>query len=203
MRDFFLRAFLDGNLVAGRDGIIDGGDWSGHVEGDFVFVGDYGDSVGADFVRSVAIAGDAVRADNHGSDATGFEEMSDHVVSNQGERDAILVKLPSSEACALQVRTCFRDDHFDPVAAFDGHANHSEGSADSSGGEGAGVALSHHATGFGEKFGAKAPDIFVTLTALFVDFQSFVHEGYADLVQACGAIFRGVQCELLEAQLKT
>src|ERR1700691_2081784 len=113
------------------------------------------------------------------------------------------MKFPSGEARALQVRASFRDDHFNSVAAFDGHANNSKSSANSSSGERAGVALSHHAAGFRKKFGTEASDIFVALAAFFMVFQGFIHEGYADIVQPSRAVFRSLQREFLEAQLKT
>src|ERR1700733_2718395 len=149
MGDLFLRAFLDGNLLAGCDGIIDSGNRRGHVKGNAVFFRDHGNSVGADFVRGVAVASDAVGADHYGTHAAGLQEMSDHVVGNQGERDAILMELPSGEPRTLEIWAGFGNDHFNSVATFDGHADDSQGGADTRSGKRAGVALRHYTTALG------------------------------------------------------
>src|ERR1700685_761735 len=145
VRYFFFRALFDGNLIAGREGIIDGGKRRGYIKRHAVFTRDNRDSVGADFVRGIAVTGDSVGADYYGSHAAGFQEMADHVVGDQSERDAVLVKLPGSEARTLQIGPGFRNDHLNAVTAFDGHADDSQGSTDAGGCKRASVALGHDA----------------------------------------------------------
>src|SRR5271156_2852187 len=170
VRYFFFGALFDGNLIAGREGVVDGGKGRGYVKGYAIFTRDYRDSVGADFVRGIAVARNSVGADYYGSDAAGLQEMADHVVGDQGERDAVLVALPGGEARPLQKRSGYRNDHFDSVPPFDSHADNSQGGADAGGCEGASVTLGHHAAALGQEFGAEASDAFVAFAALFVDF---------------------------------
>src|SRR5580698_11324910 len=101
VRDFVGRALFDGNRVAGGEREIESGDGSGDVEGDIIFAREHGDAVGADFVRGVSIGGDAIGANDDGSDAAGAKEVADHVVCDERERNAVLMKIPSGEARAL------------------------------------------------------------------------------------------------------
>src|SRR5438094_373821 len=64
--DFLAGALFDGNLVAAGDGEVESGRWRGDVEGNFMGGGEDGNGIGADFVRRVAVGGDAVGADNDG-----------------------------------------------------------------------------------------------------------------------------------------
>src|SRR5271156_4215816 len=169
-RYFFFGALFDGNLIAGREGVVDGGKGRGYVKRHAIFTRDYRDSVGADFVRGIAVTRNSVSADYYGSDAAGLQEMADHVIGDQGERDAVLVELPGGEARPLQIRPGFRNDHFDSVPAFDGHADDSQGGADAGGSKRAGVALGHNAAALGQEFGAEASDALVAFATLFVNF---------------------------------
>src|ERR1700680_1705958 len=105
MRYFFFRAFFDGNLLAGGNRIVDGGKWCGYIKRHAVFTRDNRDSVGPDFVGGIAVTRDSVSAYYYGSYTAGLQEMADHVVGDQGEGDAVLVKLPGSEARPLQIRS--------------------------------------------------------------------------------------------------
>ena len=96
--------------------------------------------------------------------------MPHHIVGDQGEGDAVLVKLPGGEARTLQIWPGFRNDHFDSVAAFDCHADDSQGSADAGSCKSTSVALGHDAAALGQEFGAESSDTFVAFAALFVDF---------------------------------
>ena len=166
MRDFFLGAFLDGNLLSGGERKIERRNRRGHVERNFIFSREHGDSIRADFIGRVAIARDPVRADHDRSDSSGLQEMADHVVGDERQRNVVLVKLPSGEPRALQIRPRFGNQHFDAVAALDGHANHAQRRADSAGRQSAGVALRHHAAAFGHELRAEAADAFVGFAAL-------------------------------------
>src|SRR5580700_4930208 len=61
----------DGDLGAGGEREIDGGDGGGDVERDVIFFGQDSDAVRADFVGGVTVGGDAVGADYDGPDAAG------------------------------------------------------------------------------------------------------------------------------------
>src|SRR5882762_2852407 len=75
-------ALFYGDVVAIRDGQIEGRNWGGDVEGYIVFFGQDGDLVGADFVGGVAVGGDAIGAGYDGANFSGLQEVAHHVVSN-------------------------------------------------------------------------------------------------------------------------
>src|SRR5207248_11671982 len=87
MRDFGGRALFDGNMVAIGDGEIEGGNGRGNVKGDVVLLGENGHLVGADFVGGVAVGGDAIGAGDDGPNFSGLQEVADHVVGDERERD--------------------------------------------------------------------------------------------------------------------
>src|SRR5579859_5526799 len=99
--DFVGGAFFDGNVVAGGNGKIEGGDGRGDIKGDVVFLGEDGDLVSADFVGGVTIGRDAIGSSDDGGDFSGFQEMADHIVRDERERDIAAMKFPRGEARAL------------------------------------------------------------------------------------------------------
>src|SRR5580698_365680 len=121
VRDFFGAALLDGNLIAGVNGEIERGDRGGDVERNVVFFGQDGDAVGADFVGGVAVGGDAVGANYDGAYVSGAQEVADHVVGDQGQRDLVLMQFPCGEAGALQVGAGLRHQNFERGAVLDGN----------------------------------------------------------------------------------
>src|SRR5262249_14403070 len=82
--------------------------------------------IGADFVRHVAIAGNAVRADDDASDTAGFQEVAGHVVGDQGGGDAVLYQFPDGQARALQEGAGFVRGHIDLLSGVDGRADYAE-----------------------------------------------------------------------------
>src|ERR1700675_4524704 len=104
--------------------------------------------VRSDLVGSVSISCDPVGTDNDGANISRLQEVADHVVCDQREGNAILMKFPGSESRTLEIRPRFGDEQFELGTGFDPHANHAEGGANSTCGERAGIALSHHTAGF-------------------------------------------------------
>ena len=180
MSDFGSGALFDGNVVAVGDGKIERGDRRGDVEGHVVFFGEHGDLVGADFVGGVAVGGDAVCAGDDGANFAGFEEVADHVVGDECERDAALVKLPGGEARALKIGAGFGDEDVEFFALVDGDANDAESGANAAGGESAGVALGHDVPVARHEFGAEAGDGFIGGALFEMDLLGFGDEGLAD-----------------------
>ena len=146
VRDFGRRAFLNGNALAGRDREIQRGNWRGDIKRHVVLFRQHRNRIGSDFVRCVAVRGDAVRARHHGAHFPGLEKMADHVVGDQGERDAAAVKLPGSQARALQVRPRFGHENVQFLSLLEGDPDHAERRSDAAGGKRAGVALRHDLT---------------------------------------------------------
>src|SRR5262249_27485265 len=141
--DFLGRALFDWDVVSIGDGQIERGNGCGDVERHAVFLGENGDLISADFIRGVAVGGDAVGTGHDRSNLPGFEEVADHVVGDEREGNAAFVELPSGEARALQVRARFGHEHVEVAALLDGDADDPESGADATGGEGARVALGH------------------------------------------------------------
>lgn len=54
---FTVRPLLNDDVVAARNGQIDGGEWRRNVEGHSVVLGDNRNLVGADFVGRVSVGG--------------------------------------------------------------------------------------------------------------------------------------------------
>src|SRR6185295_20396088 len=91
--DFFGGALFDGDVVAVGDGEIESGDGRGDIERHVVFFRQHCDLIGADFVGGVAVGGDAVRAGDDRADFSGLQEMADHGVGDERQRDAAAMKL--------------------------------------------------------------------------------------------------------------
>src|SRR5712664_326118 len=75
-------ALFYGDVVAIGNGKIESGDGRGDIEGNFVFFGQDGDLVGADFVGGVAVGGDAIGTGDDGANFSGLQEMAHHVVGD-------------------------------------------------------------------------------------------------------------------------
>src|SRR6267154_3682733 len=102
-------ALFYGDVVAIGDGEVESRNRGGDVEGDVVFFGQDGDLVGADFVGGVTVGGDAIGAGYDGADFSRLQEVTHHVVGDQGEGDAAAVKLPGGQARALEIGARFGD----------------------------------------------------------------------------------------------
>src|SRR6266568_8239461 len=161
MGDFGGGALFDGDVLAVWDGKIEGGDGRGDIEGNVVFLGEDSDLVGAYLVGGVAVGRDAVGAGDDGSDLSGLEEVTDHVVGDERKRNAAFVKFPRRETCPLQIGTCFGHEDVNLSSLFECNANYAERRADAARGERAGVALGHDLAFTRHEFRAVTADGFV------------------------------------------
>ena len=105
VRDLSGIALLDGNFAAVGRCEIDGRNRRGHVERNAVFFGQDGHRVGADLVGHVAVGGNAVSADDDGSDLALLHHRSRHVVGDDGRGNAVFHQFPGGQARALQEGT--------------------------------------------------------------------------------------------------
>ena len=126
------------------------------------------------------LRGDAVGAHHHAADASGFQEMSRHVVGDEGGGDVVLLQFPNGETCALQERAGLigEDIHF--LAGFDGRADHTQRGAVTGGGQRAGIAVREHRFAVGYQVGSVAPDGLVDGDILQPDLLGFRGQSLAD-----------------------
>src|SRR6266571_460539 len=151
MGDFGGGALFDGDVLAVGDGKIEGGDGRGDVEGHVVFLGEDSDLVGAYLVGGVAVGRDAVGAGDDGSDLSGLEEVTDHVVGDERKRNAALVELPGGEARALEIRARFGHEDVNLSSLFECNVQYAERGAHGGGdADGGSAADDHFADGFGD-----------------------------------------------------
>ena len=116
--DFLRRALFDVNVPACRGVHVDGGGGGADVEGDSKVFGEDGDARGADFVRDIAVGGDAVTADEYGVDPAVFHDGRRHVVADECDIHAGGAELICGEACALEEGACFVGVDFEVVTLF-------------------------------------------------------------------------------------
>src|SRR6266487_2611434 len=180
MGDFGGGALFDGDVLAVGDGKIEGGDGRGDVEGNVVLLGEDSDLVSADFVGGVAVGRDAVGAGDDGSDLSGLEEVTNHVVGDERKRNAALVELPGGEARTLKIRASFRNKDVQLSALLEGDTDNAEGRADAACGERAGVALGHDLAFTRHEFRAVAADGFVGGALFEMDLLRFFDHALLD-----------------------
>src|SRR5690348_3584249 len=182
------------NFIAGGDRGIKRGDGRGDIKRDVMLVGENGHGIRANFVGGVAVRGDAVRANDDRADSATAQEMADHVVRDERERNSVLVQFPGGEAGALEIGTRLGNKNFERAAGFDGDADDAQGRADAAGGESAGVALSHDAATFRHELGAEFADGFVGGFAFAVNSKGLFDEFSADFFHRTGGgRFRAVR----------
>src|SRR6266702_4287531 len=180
MGDFGGGALFDGDVLAVGDRKIEGGDGRGDVERNVVFLGEDGDLVGADLVGGVAVGRDAVGAGDDGSNLSGLEEVTDHVVGDERKRNATFVELPGREARALKIGSSFRNKDVQLSALLEGDADNAERRADAARGERAGVALGHDLAFTRHEFRAEAADGFVGGALFEMDLLRFFDHALLD-----------------------
>src|SRR6266404_2961585 len=120
------RSLFDGDLFTGCDGKIKGGNRRGNVKRHVMFARKDSDLICADLVGGVTVGGDAVSSGHNRAYVSGFQEMTHHVVGNQGKRDVAAVELPCCEARTLQVRTRFRNKNVKLLSLLDCDLNHAK-----------------------------------------------------------------------------
>ena len=114
--DFLGGTLFDLDVPARGGGEVDGGTGGAYVEGDAVVFCEDGDAGGADFVRRVAVGGDAVTADEDGVDPAVFHDGGCHVVADEGDVHACRTEFVCGKTCALQEGTRFVGVDFEVVA---------------------------------------------------------------------------------------
>src|SRR6201981_1433973 len=120
------RSFFNGDLFAGCNGKIEGGDRRGNVKRHVMFARKDSDLICADLVGSVAVGGNAVSSGDNRAYASRFQEVPHHVVGNQSKRDVAAVKFPCCEARTLQVRARFRNKNVKLLSLLDCDLNQAE-----------------------------------------------------------------------------
>ena len=95
------------NLIAAGDRHVEGGDGRGDVEGDAVVARERREGVGADFIRHVAVGGDAVGSDDDGVDGAAPHERPRRRIRDEARLYPFAPQLPRGEARALQQRAGF------------------------------------------------------------------------------------------------
>lgn len=114
--DFLGGTLFDLDVPARGGGEVDGGTGGADVEWDAVMFGEDGDAGGADFVRHIAVCGDAVTADEDGVDPAVFHDGGCHVVADEGDVHACRTEFVCGKTCALQEGTRFVGVDFEVVA---------------------------------------------------------------------------------------
>src|SRR5437764_10283848 len=94
LSDFGGRALFDGNLFARGNGEIERRDGRGNIKRYVVFARQHGNLISADLIRGIAVRSDAIRSGNNRSNISSFQEVSDHVVCNQRQRNVAAMKFP-------------------------------------------------------------------------------------------------------------
>src|ERR1700730_5002357 len=101
------------------------------------------------------------------------------------------------------MRSRLGNQHFDPIAPLDRHANDTESRANASGRQGARVALRHHATAFGHKLCAEPTDALVGFPAFLVNLLRLFDERRANPAEPDFPMVCGGECKFLEASLES
>ena len=133
--DFLGRTLFDLDVPARGGGEVNGGTGGAYVEGDAVVLGEDGDAGGADFVRCVAVGGNAVTADEDGVDPAVFHDGGCHVVADEGDVHAGRAEFIRGEACALEQGACLVGKDAEVVAFFVSKVHDGGGRAVFGGGE--------------------------------------------------------------------
>ncbi len=122
-----------------------------------------------------------------------FRKWPYHVVGDQRKWNSILMKLPGSETRTLQIRPGFGIRTLRFAAAFDGHPDHAQRSADSAGSQSAGIALRHHAAVLRHEIGAEPANALVGFPAFLMKFLRFFDKAFADREESPGTILSSRQ----------
>ena len=120
---------------------VNGGGGGADVEGDAIVSGEDGNGGGADFVRCVAVGGNAVTADEDGVDPAVFHDGGCHVVADEGDVHAGRTEFIRGEARTLEQGACLVGKDAEVVAFFVSKVHDGGGRAVFGGGELACVAV--------------------------------------------------------------
>src|SRR5438876_10391906 len=101
----------------------------------------YRDAIRADLISDIAISGDAISPDKDGLNAAPAHEMTDHIVGNQGQRDAFLLQLPGCQTCPLKDGAGLIDKDMEVFTRFMRDIHGGESCAPTSGSYSAGITM--------------------------------------------------------------
>ena len=178
--DFLGGALFDLDVPARGGGEVDGGTGGADVEGDAVVFGEDGDAGGADFVRDVAVGGNAVAADKDGVDPAVFHDSGCHIVADEGDVHAGRTEFIRGEACALEQGACLVGKDAEVVAFFVSKVHDSGGRAVFGSGELPGVAVGEESVA-GLYEGERVLAYFCAdVDVLLFDAESFIAKEAAD-----------------------
>ena len=178
--DFLGGTLFDLDVPARGGGEVDGGTGGADVEWDAIVFGEDGNGGGADFVRCVAVGGNAVTADEDGVDPAVFHDGGCHVVADEGDVHAGRTEFIRGEACALEQGACLVGKDAEVVAFFVSKVHDGGGRAVFCGGELPCVAVGEESVAGlyeGERVLAY---FFADVDVLLFDAESFIAQENAD-----------------------
>ena len=110
--------------------------------------------------------------------------MADHIVGDQGRRNALLAQLPGCQPGALQKRPRFGHEDREVFALLPGGADHSQGRTVAGRGQGAGITVGEDACPRRDQRRPVAAQTTVGLDIFGVQGQGFVFEAFAQTIPA-------------------
>ena len=159
---------------------VNGGGGGADVEGDAIVSGEDGNGGGADFVRCVAVGGNAVTADEDGVDPAVFHDGGCHVVADEGDVHAGRTEFIRGEACALEQGACLVGKDAEVVAFFVSKVHDGGGRAVFGGGELACVAVGEESVAGVYEGERVLAYFFADVDVLLLDAEGFVTQECAD-----------------------
>ena len=178
--DFLGGALFDVDVGACWGVHVDGGGGCADIEGDAVVLGEDGNGGGADFVRCVAVGGNAVTADEDGVDPAVFHDGGCHVVADEGDVHAGRTEFIRGEACALEQGACLVGKDAEVVAFFVSKVHDGGGRAVFGGGELPCVAVGEESVARFYEGERVLAYFFADVDVLLLDVEGFVTQECAD-----------------------
>lgn len=142
--------------------------------------GEDGNGGGADFVRHVAVGGNAVTADEDGVDPAVFHDGGCHVVADEGDVHAGRTEFIRGEACALEQGACLVGKDAEVVAFFVSKVHDGGGRAVFGGGELPCVAVGEESVARFYEGERVLAYFFADVDVLLLDAEGFVTQECAD-----------------------
>ena len=159
---------------------VNGGGGGADVEGDAIVSGEDGNGGGADFVRCVAVGGNAVTADEDGVDPAVFHDGGCHVVADEGDVHAGRTEFIRGEARTLEQGACLVGKDAEVVAFFVSKVHDGGGRAVFGGGELACVAVGEESVAGVYEGERVLAYFFADVDVLLLDAEGFVTQECAD-----------------------
>ena len=178
--DFLGRTLFDLDVLSRGGGEVDGRTGCADIEGDAIVFGEDGNGGGADFVRCVAVGGNAVTADEDGVDPAVFHDGGCHVVADEGDVHAGRTEFIRGEACALEQGACLVGKDAEVVAFFVSKVHDGGGRAVFGGGELPCVAVGEESVARFYEGERVLAYFFADVDVLLLDVEGFVTQECAD-----------------------